>query len=407
MSFLISSASKDLVRWSRDSVSVLLWLGIPFLIGGLLTLLMSADGAKPRGTLLIHDKDQTFLSGAIGSAFTQGQLGELIVVEMVTELDGEARIDAGDASAFLLIPEGFSTAILNAEPLNLLLTTNPAQTILPQIIGDVVEVLLDAGFYAQQMFASEISTALAAGNAPDSVLVANIAVSINEKLEAAGPLLFPPAFDIEILAPPAEQPSPPIALLFLPGIVLMAVLLAANGLAADYWSERELGTLRRLMYTPGRIQQFLLGKALAVAVITLLLAGLTLVAGFVYHGIPFAHFLPSLLFVTVAGVALFSWFGLLQMLANSRRAANLLTTILLFPLLMIGGSFFPFAAMPDGLAAIGRLTPNGFVVDRLTTEITGQSAWSINAGSWLLLLVATTLGLICSGWRLRNGFARS
>jgi ABC-type multidrug transport system permease subunit len=113
----------------------------------------------------------------------------------------------------------------------------------------------------------------------------------------------------------------------------------------------------------------------------------------------------SFLWVSFGGVGLFAWFAALQMLFPNRNAANLLTTILLFPLLMAGGSFFPLAALPDWIADIGRLSPNGFIADRLTGELTAPNAWSIDAQSWLTLFAITLSGLAVSAWRLRSGFA--
>ena len=49
------------------------------------------------------------------------------------------------------------------------------------------------------------------------------------------------------------QGSTDYALLFLPGIILMAVLFSSGSLAADYWVERDKGTLRRLVSAPGAL----------------------------------------------------------------------------------------------------------------------------------------------------------
>ena len=74
MNFLIASVRKDLSRWMQDRAAMLLWLGIPFLIGGLLTSMMDGGGGTPTGTLLIADEDDSFISGAVVGAFSQEQL---------------------------------------------------------------------------------------------------------------------------------------------------------------------------------------------------------------------------------------------------------------------------------------------------------------------------------------------
>jgi ABC-type Na+ efflux pump permease subunit len=409
MDFIFSSVYKDLARWWRDRMAILIWLGIPFLIGGLISTIASGgDTAGPTGVLLISDQDDSLISGFVSGAYSQGQLGELISVEKVSAEEGEQRINNGEASAYLLIPEGFGGALLNNKPVTLTLKTNPSQTILPRIIKDVTEILMDAGFYLHEAFAEEIALVTGSeesGEAADAMTAA-VAVAIQDKFESIGPMIDPPIINIEIVPLPPAEPLPPIAVLFLPGIVLMAILFASNGLAADYWEERETGTLRRLVSAPGKLSGFVAGKALAALVVMGFMAAITLTAGFLYSDLEWRRFLPSLVWVSVAGVGLFAWFAALQMLFSDRKAANLITSIMLFPLLMAGGSFFPFAAMPDWMANIGRMSPNGFVADRLTTELTAAASWSFDTQSWLILLAMTISGLALSTLRLRTGFAR-
>jgi ABC-type multidrug transport system permease subunit len=63
----------------------------------------------------------------------------------------------------------------------------------------------------------------------------------------------------------------------------------------------------------------------------------------------------------------------LQACSGSERGGGLVTMLVLFPLLMLGGSFLPFEAMPEGLAAIGRLTPNGMALVDLTAIFDGAA----------------------------------
>jgi ABC-type transport system involved in cytochrome c biogenesis permease component len=409
MHFAIASFRKDIARWRQERSSFLIWLAIPLMIGGLLTLMSSGgDNGGPSGTLLIDDQDDTLVSGFVAGAFTQEQMGDLFVVQQVSAKEGAALMEAGEASGFLTIPSGFQDAFLNDTPITLPLKTNPSQVILPGIIENVTEVLLDAGFYLQAMFGSELRK-IQGNNAvdgPSNTFVSEVAVEINEKMQTLGESLTPLAFDLDIVEPPAAEPQPDIGLLFLPGIVLMALLFTSQGVSSDYWKERENGTLRRLVSSPGLLNQFVFGKAIAAAVIIGIIAGITMLLGFLYHDVAWSKLLPSMLFVVSAGVGFFAWFAALQMLFSSRKGASLLTTILLFPLMMMGGSFFPLDALPNWLAEIGRMSPNGFVADRFTTELTSATAWTYDLKSWAIILAMTISGLAVSSWRLKTGFAR-
>lgn len=409
MAFLFATFRKDLARWRQDYVAILIWLGIPLMIGGLITAMMGgSDDSGPMGSLLIADLDDTLLSGFVAGAFSQDELSGVIGVKAVSPEEGARIIEAGDASAFLTIPAGFQDALINNTAATLELKTNPSQTILPGIVEDVTGVLLDAGFYLQAAFSDEIAeiTAATESSAPSDVVVSGIAVEIQNKLELLAPMLSPPLLDLEIVEPPPAEPQPDYGLLFLPGVVLMALMFTSQGLSADYWAEREGGSLRRLVSTPGLLSRFVAGKALAAGTLMLIIGGITLLLGFVYHEVSWSKFLPSLLWIGFSGVGLFAWFSALQMLLPNSKAANLLTTILVFPLLMMGGSFFPLEALPDWLAAIGRVSPNGFVVDKLSGELTSASAWTFSAGSWGVIAAMTLSGLLLCNWRLQSGFAR-
>jgi ABC-type Na+ efflux pump permease subunit len=407
MNFALTSFKKDIARWRQDLMSTVIWLAIPLLIGGLITALMSGQGIKPHGTLLLLDEDESLFSEFIAGAYTAGELGELISVEKTSLEEGSERINEGDASGFLVIPQGFGDAFLNSEPVTLTLKTNPAQTILPGIITEVTEILLDAGFYLHQLFGSEIQTIRNFGDSPANELVAAMAVTLQNKFESVAPQLYPPVIELTIVEPPSSEPSTPLAVLFLPGIIVMAVMFSANGLANDYWREREQGTLRRLVYAPGMLGGFVIGKALAAAATISLIGGFTLALGFVYHGLSWAKLPSSMLWIAISGVALFAWLSMLQMSFSSRRSANVISGMLLFPLLMAGGSFFPLAVLPGWIAAVGRAAPNGFVTDRLTTEVTAAGTWVIDSASWLVVIVAAVLGLLACALRLRTGFARA
>ncbi|MEM7431458.1 MAG: ABC transporter permease [Pseudomonadota bacterium] len=399
---------KDLARWWQDRTAILIWLGIPFLIGGMITLMMDGGGGgTPRGILLIVDEDDTLVSGLIAGAFSTEQLSDMISVEAVSLEDGTRRINAGEASALMHIPQGFGDAILNQTPITVSLTTNPSQTILPGIITDTTEILFDAAFYAQALFGEEIAAIM---NVDDEtvtdVWVAALSVQIQNKIESLQSQFTELAIDLEIAEPPPAEPRLPLAVLFLPGVIMMAVLFAANSLAGDFWVERRAGTLRRLVSSPAELLSFVAGKAMGVGVLMTAIVALTLAIGFIYHDIHWNEFFSALLFFAIAGVGLFAWFAALQMLFANQNAAGLMTSILLFPLLMAGGSFFPLDVMPDWMAAIGRVSPNGFVVDNVGVELTTPGAFSIGLSSWAIMLVATALGLAICAWRLRAGFAR-
>jgi ABC-type multidrug transport system permease subunit len=417
--FALLNIRKDWTRQRRDPMGLAISLGIPIVVGVLVTLASGGrDGPKPQAHVLVVDKDESFLSGLLLGAMGQGGAAGLVNAESVSEEDGWRRIGAGQATALLIIPEGFTEAVLREEPATLELRTNPAERILPEIVEEWVSVLVDGVFYAQRLLGEELRTI--SDGPPDSSLaftntwVAGVSVRINELVADAGGWLSPLVIALE--TPPEEveapventsgRPARSLALLFVPGLLMMSLVFAAQNVAEDLWREREAGTLRRLAIAPHAMIGLLLGKLFFGASVMFVISLPALTAAWVYFDVSWSRLPLAAVWTTFGGTLLLSMMILLQLFASSRRVAHMMGMAFTFPLLMLGGSFFPFDLMPAGMAAAGRLTPNGWALTRLVEIILGdwQAATLLTSAAGLSALVAVISAL--SVWRLKTGFAR-
>lgn len=84
----------------------------------------------------------------------------------------------------------------------------------------------------------------------------------------------------------------------------------------------------------------------------------------------------------------------------------MLSNSIVMPLLFLGGSFFPFEAMPAWMAAIGRWTPNGWALTHLTDLLFGRENAVALTMAWAALLVIGAALFLLSEWRLRRVFIR-
>ena len=358
------AARKDLRRRLNDPLGLLLWLLIPLMIGVLITLATGgSDGASPTAVLLIVDEDASLASGLLAGAFAQGPLGELVVVEQVNREPGFERINSGDGSGLLVIPAGFGAAVMNDEPTRLELVTNPAQRILPGILEETLTVMVDGVFYLHRLLGDQLRqiteiVEASSEQGPSDGEIAAVSVAINRAMEGLAETLFPPVLQVETTIEKEDSAGPDInfGVLFLPGIIILSLLFVAQGMSEDIWKEKELGTLRRVVSTPGGALPLLLGKLASTIAI---MSGITLVGlvvGALYHGLP-AHLVPlALAWTVIAGLVFFLLMLTMQLFASSRRAGTIITSGLLFPLAMLGGSFFPSEAMPAWMQVVGRYT---------------------------------------------------
>jgi ABC-type multidrug transport system permease subunit len=386
--FLRVAARKDLRRVSRDPWKLVLWLGVPLVIGTLMTSLMGgSDGPKPQALLYLDDQDDSFLSGALISAFSNEQVGGLVQVERLSREDGLARLNQNQGSAVLVIPAGFGQAVLEETPITLELLTNPAQRILPGILEELLALVSDAVFYLHRTIGEELKLMLD-GPEPGEFTLADpkigmIAIGINQTINSLSDYFDPLLIELESSVasdqPKAAAPEVgassdlPASFYMLPSVLMMALFFLAQGLSEDFWSEREAGTLRRSACTPQKLSTLLAGKMLGVAAIFASIGVALFSVGYLYHDYLSWTTLPLAVFWwTSGGLALYLLLSLIQMLCTSRRGGSILTNLLMFPLLMMGGSFFPFEAMPSWMAEAGRFTPNGWILQELKPVILGK-----------------------------------
>ena len=269
----------------------------------------------------------------------------MLHVERVTAGEGRARLDAGEATALLLVPAGFGEALLHDRPARLELITNPAQSILPAILVEGMEMLVEGTFYAQRLVGDPLRMVDAAnvpeGGSPSDAQVAAVAAEFNRRLRRLDGTLMPPLLDLELAAGTAPGASLDLGRLFLPGILFMSLLFVGQGMSDDIWKERTQGTLRRALSAPQPLEVFLAGKLLAA---TGLMAGVTVVGlavGALFFEVVLWTLPLALLWCAFTGSAMYAFFLVLQLFASTPRGGTVLTTLVLFPAMMIGGSERP------------------------------------------------------------------
>ena len=414
MLFFLASVSKNLRRIAAAPWSVAIWIGVPLLVGGLLSAVMGGSGTEtPKVHLLIADRDGSILSNALVDGLASDRLSELLILEHVNAAAGMAILDEGNASAMLVIPAGFQSDFLGSKPQALRLVTNPLQSILPQMAEELVRLIADFGSYVQQALGPELAALAEIGEgvstdslnaAAASDAVGTLASGVTRKLVRALPHLAEAPVEIEVVTTEGAREAS-FALLFFPGLLMMTIIFAAQGVAEDLWQEREMGTLRRLRGTPASVAAFLAAR-LATAALVLGLVGLPLaVIGFALLTLPVVMLPLALVWLSLAGLMLSSLASLIQVFAPTRKAAALFSMLVFFPLLLVGGSFFPFESMPESLAAFGRLTPNGVVLGPRKYYLIGTG----DPGGFLpplLVALAVTAGLTAlTTWRVATTFA--
>jgi ABC-type multidrug transport system permease subunit len=405
MRLILLCARKDLRRMLRDPIGLVTWIGIPLLIGLVMVALFGRGEPKPQGLLLIADQDDTFVSSFLARAYTQGKLGEMITVNNVKLAEGRKRIGAGDGSALLIIPKGFTNALLRNEPIKLELVTNPSQAILPEMLREVTEILIDGAWYLHQFIGDDLHRFADMQGSPPDALIGEFSIKIRRLFDSVGRYVNPPAIEVasEVVEQnPGSQVN--VAQLMFPSMIYMSALFLAFGYSGDIWKERMQGTLRRFAMSPGSPRHFLAGKLVAVGVVYAVLAAVALLTASLLLGMPVRNVGLVVLWIPATGGGIYLMMVVLSTLASTPRAASVLTNFAVMTLAMMGGAFFPFEVMPGFLSRIGKLTPNGWALLRLKEMLGGQAGAASIAVAFAATAVVGTLLFVLASRRLRRGF---
>jgi ABC-2 type transport system permease protein len=405
MRFVFLSALKDLRRMRRDPMALVTWIGSPLLMALLLVAFFGHDKPKPQGLVMIADQDKTLLSAMVMHAYTQDKLGEMLTVQQVPLEEGRRRISAGDGSALVIIPKGFSRAVFGRQSAKLQLVTNPSQSILPEIVKSVTSILVEGAWRLQQVIGDDLNRFDSDQPPPDEDIAA-VSVRYSHLFTDLRKYLDPPVIKVDVAAAEAKRGlmQTDIGAVMFPSMTFMAVLFLAAGLAGDIWKERTNGTLRHVAVTPAPVTGFLGGKVLALCGVFAAVGIVSLISGKLLIHAEIHNSVLAVLWLMVSGGALYSLFALLHTMFTSQRGATMLTNLLMMMLGMLGGCFFPFEMMPDSLARVGRWMPNGWALLRFRDILAGQAdpmkltmVFGIVAGLTILLFAVVT-------WRLRWRF---
>jgi len=418
MGFVWITALKDLRRYWRQPLTLAVWVGIPLMVGVLMIGLFGGkEGPRPQAHVLVADEDDSFLSGALVGMLSQEAAGDFVRAERTTREEGRARIAKGGATALLVIPEGFGEAVMREDSCTLRLVTNPAQVILPRIVEEGLTIIADGTFYAHRLAGDELR--LLADGPPGGAnvfadsLVAGFSVRMNRIADRLTRYLDPllitmadPPPDPVAEAEAAETVEVDVGMIFLPSLLFMALLFIAQGLGNEFWEEDRLNTLRRLLVSPRGVPAFMGAKLLASLLLIAAISVITLGAGYLYLRPGWATLPAAVVWAACAGMGLTALLMLIQLFATSQRAAQIISMSLIFPLMFLGGSFFPVEVMPGWMAAVARWTPNGWALDWLKRIMLERAEAGPLAAAFAGLLAASLLVAVVSGWRLRRRFAR-
>ncbi|MGB7295419.1 MAG: ABC transporter permease [Candidatus Aminicenantales bacterium] len=397
----------DIRRHLKAPLVILIFIAIPLVMTGLIGLVFgprSEDSRLPPIPVLLVDQDKGFVAKLLLGAFDVDEIKRMFQVTVTGEAEGRKRMDAGKASAMVVIPERFTLDLLEIKPVTLTVVKNPAEQFLPDVVEEFMNTMAVMLSGVVQAFADEATGIRAMLDSPlDSISWEALAPELGKaqkKMIAAGKYLDPLLIRLK-----EEETQAAGARTFtrtdlfsaiLPGMAIMFLLFIVQTVMRDILSEREDGKLRRMMTTPLRpleiVSARLLGGWIVGMIVLLVMAAAGTLIFRVKWG-PFGYFL-------ILGAAACFWtaalFGLLHALFRNRNQAGALSAPIILAFSLFGGSMMSPEAMPRAFRAVGVLTPNRWFIDGAELIRDGRFPWSslaVLAASGLILMALAVWAL--------------
>jgi len=170
----------------------------------------------------------------------------------------------------------------------------------------------------------------------------------------------------------ATEPDIQFINFLIPGIVGMTAMFGSiNETMSIVW-DKSLGVFDRILAAPVSSTSIIVGKTIAGAVMGVISAIVLLVIGDTLFGVSFANIGAVLLVILLASFSFTGIGTIISGLASEPREAMMLSNLLRFPMMFLGGVFFDVNAMPQPLPYVARALPLTYATEALRSIQTGD-----------------------------------
>jgi ABC-2 type transport system permease protein len=390
-------ALKDLKLAFRDPTALLLMFVAPIA----LTMIMGfAFGGSDDGPAIEHipvavvNQDTGQFSPYLVEALQSEELDTLLDTTLFdTVEDAHKAVDLQEAAAAVLIPQGFSDAIMPAGILDedvtaddllalenrsgavLTIYGDPARQVSVFVVRSVINTIL-----------MDFNSSTKAGELIIGQLIANQTLQV-EQLRNMGEEDFRrflgPAFEADPVQLTTLEESPNSSQPFnwlsytAAGMAILFLMFTMTSSARTILSEKQDGTLPRLLITPTSTFSVISGKMMGVFLIGLAQMLVLIMAGHYLFDIQWGKPLDVVIFTILVTAAAASWGIFIAAVSKSPGQVSSIGTAVNLLFAAIGGSFVPRFNLPLWLRQASLFTPNALGIDGLTQLVEGGTLATI------------------------------
>jgi ABC-2 type transport system permease protein len=408
--------AKDLRRAWRNPLPWLINLLVPLVMTALIGLVFgghSDSGALGRIRFAVVDEDQSLLSDFLRGSSNQREGGKYLEPVFLDRESAMRQILDNQISAVVIIPTNFMrNYFLGREAVSLELIKNPAQSIHPAVLEELLGAVVTAMNAVARNFKSEFPEwqAVFEGKTDYHKLSALIERA-GDKLKTVKDYVNPPLVsyskedgaDKAAAGKSSKEPTYAVFAYLLIGMTAMFLVFLAGNAMTDLHREIRLRTMERYNTLHQQLLPFVASKVVFVVVILLICSAVMLGGGGLMFRIQWHQ--PVAMAALMLGYACFiaGLVALLVALVPDEHRATALITIVGMTFALGGGCMFPANQLPAFLRNhITPLLPSAWFVEAARNIEFGATnvAWGLVALK-MIGLGALLIGLAAFLFRRR------
>jgi len=358
-------AWQDTLIRLRDRNGLVLMLLAPLIVSAIMGAALSKvfNGAPPtERQVIIVDQDHSRIDAALTNIVASDNLASLIKLGTSDDLAAARRaVDQGSAFAVVHVPQGF--------------TQRP----------------------------TELQLYVADNASDDSIMLRNLLARASTRLNPG------PAFEAKLNVERASNPSGNSNSLafFAPSMAIFFLMFTMFDAPRAIISERETGTLGRLIRTPTSTSQILLGKLGGSYLTGILQFAVLVIASRLIFNLKWGTSIAGLLLMVIAVVVSASGLGaVIAAFSKDVNQAEVIGGGIAIVSAGLGGNFFPPDRLPPWLDVFSRMTINRWGLEgfaNLTMRGLGLKDIALNAA---VLLILAAIFFALSFWQFQRRITR-
>jgi ABC-2 type transport system permease protein len=382
----------------RDRSQLVTMIAVPLLLTTVFGMMLG--GGESRTVVAFADLDGSRYSQQVATALDARSYD----VRKVPEAEARKMVTAGQASAAIVVPNGFGDDLLTGVKSHVLLIRDPRATsalaVSEALSGRIQRLAADAETIriVRKTFVQVSASSGTAQGAPSPEDVYTYA----EKLWSPSPPLSVAEVKVTQATVRGASQSPAGFQQYSLGFTLTFMLFMGLGSAGGFLDDRELGTLSRLLTTPNNKATLIMGKVAGIYVTVLFEAALMMGAGVLLFHVPWGDDPVGVVMIVASyGLAATGLGVMMSTIARTRGQLSAVTAVLSTALAMLGGCYWPIDIVNESMRLVSRFTPTGWAMAALVDLVVRNHGAAQAALPALVLLLFAAVFLSVGLMRLR------